>query len=199
LIGVVPSALNAFSPPDEDGRFSTQMSFAGDVVCPACGGRASFVTGSYTMSRDGKIIEFKPPQFSLEELLSIVDTLESADDPEAAAEADPRLKQLVILAQQQGGRDWLPIVIAVLALILQAMQTAGVGSQPPASPPTTPPPRELTHEQVTEISRRVASELLRADQTAAKPDISRPNRQQRRAQQRQGRQRRPSRDHRRGQ
>jgi len=146
---------------------ATDVTFqGGSWPCPECGAQGSIVSGTYDIDIDGIVRLVRDADLTLAEIARlrglVREARKSGQTSEDFAAANPELAQIVnLIIQQAPGRDWLMILLAVLALVVPCLQNAEYHAEDEQrqAHPTTPTTLVLTDGQIRAIGEAVKAEI----------------------------------------
>jgi hypothetical protein len=152
---------------------STGITFGGGTVdCPACGGRAEIVSGTYDFV-GGVVRLARDANLTLADIARLrkaaKDARRAGQTPDDFAAENPQLAPIVnLIIQQAPGREWLAIVLTVLACIVGYLQSAeyhAEDEQHAAHPPVST--LVLSDGQIKAIGEAVTVQLAPKSRTPA--------------------------------
>jgi hypothetical protein len=151
--------------PGFDFADSTNVTFQDCVAtCPRCGGTAAIVSGTYDLV-GGVVRLVRDADLTLAQVRELGRAAAEARKGGQAANdfvaENPRAAPIVnLIVQQAGGRDWLMILIAVLAIVIPYLQHAQFHAddrqERRSSPPTTV---DLSDEDVDTLAEKIGRKI----------------------------------------
>jgi hypothetical protein len=152
---------------------STGITFQGSSVsCPACGGTAKIVDGTYDFV-GGVVRLARDADLTLADInrlrIAAKRARQSKQAPDDFLAANPELAPIVnLIVQQKPGRDWLVILLMVLAIIVPYLRSAEQGAQQQAHA-ATPTTLVLTDGEIATIEKAVEAKIERKVSAMPRP------------------------------
>jgi hypothetical protein len=161
---------------------STDITFTGaGITCPNCGRPADIVSGTYDFV-GGVIRLVRDANLTLSQIEELrraaKEARKTGQQPDAFVSAHPDLAPIVkLIIEQRPGRDWLVILLMVLAIVVPYLQNAKYHAEDrqQAAPPT-PTTLVLTQGDLDAITRDVTA-TLRTSTAQKSPPAPRPKSQ----------------------
>ncbi len=144
---------------------STNITFqGGSTTCARCGGRARIVSGTYDFI-GGVVRVVRDADLSIAQLNHLRQAASQArrtgQSPQEFVEANPEMAPVInLMLQQPAGRDWLILLLAVLAIVIPFVQAAEYHAEDEAREARTNPTTLVINErEINALASRIAVQV----------------------------------------